>query len=156
MKFIFRLQSLLNWKDSLEEESRLTLARENEQLRKKEQEVHQFLNQREANDFHLLKKLEMGLLAWDYSLHKQFAEEDYWTLVRMVSEKRTHEKKVGEERDRLTRLMREKKILKKLRENHFRSFLTQQERWEQKQLDEMALRNVPCLEGFSKNIEETS
>ncbi len=156
MKFRFNLQSLLNWKGSLEEESRLTLARENHQLRKKEKEIRQFLDQREANDFHLRTRLETGLLAWDYSIHKQFAEEDYWTLVRMESQKRVNEKRVGEERDRLTRLMRERRILEKLRENRFRSFLNEQEKEEQKQLDEMALRNLQGLEEFSNSFEETS
>lgn len=123
----------------MEEESRLNLARENRQLRRQEEEIRQFLEGREASDCNLQKRLGTGLYAWDYSIHKQFAEEGYLTLIQMKAKKREKEDEVCEERERLIRLMKERKTLETLKEKRFKAFLEEQERQEQRQLDEVAL-----------------
>ncbi len=149
MRFIFRLQNLLKWKESLEEKSRLDLIRANYQLRQQQEAIRRFLEKRESYDQTLREKLEKTMTAWDYSIEKRFIEEGYPALVQMELEKREIERKVWEERARWTGFMKEKKVLERLRAFRFQTFLDEQEKREQKQLDEVALRAIPLKNRFS-------
>ncbi|MDI6762166.1 MAG: flagellar export protein FliJ [Thermodesulfobacteriota bacterium] len=139
MRFSFRLQSLLNWKESLEEESRMKLARKNRQLRRQEEEIQELAGQREENDRGLRKRMGKGLLAREYLIHKEFNEESYQDLVQKELNKKQTEQEVKEERERLTGLMKERKILERLKEKRFKTFLNELGKLEQKDLDEVAI-----------------
>ncbi len=139
MRFSFRLQSLLNWKESLEKESRMNLARKNYQLRRQVEEIQEWTEQRGESDRRLRKKMEKGLLAWEYFVYKQRNEEGYQTFLQMKLNKKETEQEIQKERERFTGLMKERKILEKLKEKRFRSYRNEQEKLEQKGLDETAI-----------------
>jgi flagellar FliJ protein len=145
MRFSFKLQSLLNWKESLEEESRVNLARKNHRLRSQEEEIHKLMDQREENDCGLRKRMEDGLLAREYLIKKEFGEKSYYDLVRMESNRKQMEQEAKEEQKRLTELMKERKILERLKERRLKSFVKEIEKLEQKTLDEGAIRRY-CTE----------
>ncbi len=139
MRFSFRLQSLLNWKESLEEESRMGLARKSHQLRRQEEEIRELADQREENDRGLRKRMGKGLLVREYLIHKEFGEESYHDLVQMESNKKQMEQEIEEEREHLTGLMKERKILERLKEKRFKTFMNELGKLEQKNLDEGAI-----------------
>lgn len=140
MRFSFRLQSLLNWKESREEASQTRLARKHHLLERQKKEIQELADRREENDRGLRKRMGKGLFAREYMVHKQFNEESYQNLVQMESNQNQIEQEIMEERNHLTGLMKERKILEKLKEKRFKTFLNQMGRLEQKDLDEMATR----------------
>jgi len=133
------LQSLLNWKESLEEESRMTLAGKNRQLRRQEGEIRELAGQREENDRGLRQRMGKGILAQEYMMHKQFNEESYQDLAQKKLNKKQMEQEIEGERERLTGRMKERKILERLKEKRFKTFLNELEKLEQKNLDEVAI-----------------
>ncbi len=139
MKFSFRLQSLQNWKESLEEEARMSLARKMNRMKRVEEDIQELASQREENDRGLLNRTRKGLLARDYLIHKEFNEESYQDLAEMEMKKKEAEQEVREERGRLMGLMKERKILQRLREKRFETFLRELKKAEQKNLDEVAV-----------------
>ncbi len=141
MKFSFTLQSLLNWKESLEEESRLNVARKKILLKRQEEEIQELMNRREKNDRELHQRMGKGLSIEDFLVYKQFGEKSYDDLVQLRMKRRETEEKIEEERVRLVGLMKERKILEKLKERRMNAFRNEMEKQEQKQLDEMALRS---------------
>lgn len=139
-KFSFSLQSLLSWKEKLEEKSRMDLARRNRQLRRQDEEIQNLTDQREKDDCDLRRRMEQRLFAWEYSVQKEFNEASYQTLAQMAEHKKRIEREVQEERDRLTGLMKERKILERLKEKRRTTFLKELKTIEQKNLDEVATR----------------
>lgn len=139
MRFSFKLQSLLNWKESLEEESRMKLTGQNRRLRKQEEKIQELTDQREENDRQLRKKMERGVFAQEYSTCKLFDEENYQVLLQMESNRKQMAQEIKEEWERLTGLMKERKILERLKEKRFRTYLNRQKKLEQKYLDEAAI-----------------
>lgn len=133
------MQSLLNWKESLEEESRMKLAGKNRRLRRQEEKIQELADQREENDRVLRKKMGKELFAREYLIHKQFNEESYQDLAQMETNKRQTEQEVKEERERLTSLMKERKALERLKEKRFKTFLNELGKLEQKEMDEAAI-----------------
>ena len=141
MKFSFPLQSLLNWKESLEEGSRLKVARKNILLKRQEEEIQELMSRREENDRELHQRMGKGLSIEDFLVYKQFGEKSYDDLVQLRMKRRETEEKIEEERARLVGLMKERKILEKVKERRMNAFRNEMEKQAQKQLDEMALRS---------------
>lgn len=137
MKFSFRLESLLNWKESLEEESRINLARKRHRLKKQEEELQTLLERRAEHDHLLRTSLEKGLSALEYQTEKGFAEESYPQLAQMEADRKEIERMVEKERERLIRRMREKKVLEALKKRKLKAFREEVKKSEQKTLDEM-------------------
>lgn len=140
MKFVFKLQSLLNWKEGLEEISRLNLAKMKAQAQRQEEELRSFLRERQEKDRFLRESMERGLSVGEYRLSKEPAEEGYLTKSRMEAEKWEIERRMAEERTRLVKLVKERKILEKLKERRYRSMVREVEKKEQKEIDERAIR----------------
>lgn len=115
------------------------LSRKMNQLRRQEEDIQKLASQREDHDRGLLNRIRKGLLAREYLIHKQFNEESYQDLAEMEMKKEQTEQEVREERGRLIGLMKERKILQRLREKRFETFLRELKKAEQKNLDEIAV-----------------
>ncbi len=156
MKFSFRLQSLLNWKESLEEESRIHLARKSHQLKKQEEKLQALLDLRAEQDRLLRTSLEKGLSAREYQTGKGFAEESYTLLAQMEMDRKEIERMVEKERERLIHRRKERKVLEALKKRKFKAFMEKLKTSEQKTLDEMTtgaygrrIRAIETVEGDS-------
>ncbi|MCX8118293.1 MAG: flagellar export protein FliJ [Desulfobacterota bacterium] len=140
MRFLFRFQTLLNWKQSLEELSRLTLARLSLQRERQEEELRTLLAQRAEADRFLRRSMEKGVPGWECQIYKDYAEEGYQNRVRMEARRREIEQRMEEERNRLVQRMQERKIFEKLKERRYRDLVREMERKGQKELDDLAVR----------------
>jgi flagellar FliJ protein len=140
MKFSFRLQTLLNWKKSLEEYSQMKLAEKIRQLKAQEEEINALMVQRLLNDQKLNEKAREGVRIGEYLLFKQFGEESYHDLIKKESQKKRIVGEIEGERENLIGFMKERKMFERLKEKKFEKFSYQVSKRDQKQMDEMAIR----------------
>jgi flagellar FliJ protein len=138
MRFSFPLEALLNWKRSLEESCQMRLAEVITRLKVQEQEIEELILKRLSYDQKLREKSHQGVRVGEYLLYKQFAEDSRKDLLSKEEKKRRTLKEIEEEREKLIALMKEKKILEKLKEKQSKNFLYQSEKAEQKQNDQIA------------------
>jgi flagellar FliJ protein len=143
MRFSFPLEALLNWKRSLEESSQMRLAEIVTRLKVQEQEIEKLILKRLSHEEKLKEKSHRGIRVGEYLLYKQFAEDSRRDLLSKEEKKKRTLREIEEEREKLIALMKEKKILEKLKEKQFKSFLSQSEKAEQKQNDEIATLKYP-------------
>ena len=137
MKFSFPLQILLNWKRNLEEFAQMKLAEKIQRLRKQEEEIERLAFLRFSRDEELRERSLQGIQAGEYLLYKDYAEESRKELLSKENEKKDTIRMVAEERGRLVALTKERKILDRLKEKRFRTFLHQMDIRDQKEIDEM-------------------
>ena len=141
MRFSCRLQSLLNWKRSLEECSQTRLADKVRELQRQEEEIRRVTEQRLDNEKRLHEKTVRGVQVAEYLIHKRFGDACYSDLLEKGEKRNQALKAIEGEREVLVGLMKEKKMLNRLKEKRFRRYLYQTEKQDQKNLDEMALRS---------------
>ena len=137
MKFIFPLQVLLNWKRTLEEFAQMKLTGEIRRLRKQEEEIERLALLRLSREEELRGKSLRGIQAGEYLLYKDYEEESRSELLFKEEEKKKTLRVVAEEREKLVTLTKERKILDRLKEKRFRTFLHQMDIRDQKEIDEM-------------------
>jgi len=137
MKFSFPLQILLNWKRNLEEFAQMKLAEKIQRLRKQEEEIERLAFLRFSRDEELRERSLQGIQAGEYLLYKDYAEESRKELLSKGNDKKDTIRMVAEERGRLVALTKERKILDRLKEKRFRTFLHQMDIRDQKEMDEM-------------------
>lgn len=140
MKFLFRLQKLLEWKKSLEEQSKLILLQKNEELKRKEEEIRKLIEIRIQQSKVLEEKLKRGLEGTEYLIYQQFNERCYNDLKEQNGFRNDKEEEVKRELKNLLILIKERKILEKFKEKRFKKFINQQEREEQKFIDLLTIR----------------
>jgi len=137
MKFAFPLQILLNWKRNLEEFAQMKLAEKIQRLRKQEEEIERLAFLRFSRDEELREKSLQGIQGSRYLLYKDYAEESRKELLSKEDEKKNTIRVVAEERGKLVTLTKERKILDRLKEKRFKTFLRQMDIRDQKEMDEM-------------------
>jgi flagellar protein FliJ len=139
MGFAFRFQSLLDWKRNLEELSQLKLAERGEHLRTQEEKIRQLTDRRLREEADLQKKMIKGIEARELVTYKESQEESYQELLRMEAKKQEIIREIEAERVRLIGLMRERKIMEKLKERSLKAFTRRMDELEQKTVDELFL-----------------
>jgi flagellar FliJ protein len=150
MRFSFRLQSLLNWKRSLEESSQMRLAEKIKQLKIQEEEIRLLIQQRVEKDQELNEKMRSPVNLGEYLTYKQFGEDSYYDLLRREKQKERKKGEIEGERENLVGLMKERKMLERIKEKRLRKFIYQLEKLDQKNVDEMVIRQVPSA--YKENI----
>ncbi len=138
MRFSFPLQTLLNWKKSLEERSQMRLAQMNTRLKAQEQEIESLALKRLSCERTLSEMAGKGVGAGEYLLYKQFSEDTLRDLLFKEEEKRSTLREIEKERGQLMIFTREKKTLEKLKEKSLKDFRTRMEKAEQKENDEIS------------------
>jgi len=99
------------------------------------------IQQRLENEQTLHRKMRTGIQIGEYLIYKRFGEDSYQELVQQEGKKQHRLREVARERALLTGLMRERKILEKLKEKEFKKFLYQMEKLDQKAMDEMVIQS---------------
>lgn len=140
MKFHFRLETLLNWKKGLEEQSRIIVARKVEELKKQEEKIKFLVNERIDQFKKFEKKLQKGMDSSEYFIYQQFNEQNYEDLSKQKISKYLKEQEIDQEQKILIEIIKEKKILERLKERKLMRFNYQKEKNEQKFLDEFLIR----------------
>jgi flagellar FliJ protein len=146
MRFHFPLQTLLNWKRSLEEHSQMKLAEITTRLRAQEEEIEKLTLKRLGYEQKLKEKFQGGIRAGEYTLYRQFGEDSRRELFSQEDRRRKIQQEMEREREKLVSLTKEKKILEKLKEKQFRKFKYEAEKADQKTVDEVTiLKHQPSM-----------
>ena len=106
-------------------------------LRAQEKEIEELTLKRLSYEQKLKEKSQQGIGGEEYRLYKQFAEDSRRDLLSKEERKRRTLQEIDKEREKLVTLTKEKKILEKLKQKQFKSFMYQAEKAEQKRNDEM-------------------
>ena len=138
MAFSFSLQALLNWKINLEEQSQLRLAEIRRRMTLLQKEIETLARKRKAEEENLKEKSRSGIAGAEYLLYRNFSEGARRDLLSLEEKKMSIAREMRAEREQLIALMKEKKILEKIKEKQFRKYLSDMEKSEQKRNDEIA------------------
>jgi flagellar FliJ protein len=140
MRFVFKLQALLNWKKNLEELSQMRLADRLKYLQTQEEEIQNLRNQRSAYGQEMNERSLRGLKAGEYLTYQQYFEKSYKDLILKEEKKKHTIREIEMEREKLIAFTKQRKILEKLKEKKLERFMYQAEREEQIKNDERAIR----------------
>ena len=138
MRFRFRLESLLKFRQNEEEEARLELVRVRNEIARLEDELEKLENLIRESEEKRLEALSSGatgsvIRTWDEYIQKLRFEK-----VKLLGE---IEKKREEEREKLEVYLerrRDRMALEKLKERKFQEYMEELNRQERKFLDEVA------------------
>ena len=139
MRFVFRLQGLLNWKKNLEELSQMRLAEKLKQLRAEEEEIQRLIEQRSAYQQELKEKSVQGLKAAEYLTYQHYFERSLRDLLLREEKKKITLHEAEAEREKLVALTKQRKILERLREKRLKKFMYQSEQEERSKNDERVI-----------------
>ncbi len=140
MRFIFKLQALLNWKRNLEELAQMKLADKLMYLKTLEEEIQNLRSQRSAYAQEINERSLRGLKAGEYLTYQQYFEESYKDLVLKEGKRKQTIRETEQEREKLIAFTKQRKILEKLKEKKLQKFMYETERAEQIKNDEKAIR----------------
>jgi flagellar FliJ protein len=140
MRFVFKLQALLNWKKNLEELAQMRLAEKIKVLQTQEEEIQNLRNQRSAYAEEINERSLQGLKAGEYLTYQQYFEESYKDLILKEEKKRLTIQEIEKEREKLISFTKQRKILEKLREKRLKKFIYQAEQEDQIKNDERTIR----------------
>ena len=117
----------------------MKLAEKMKQLKLQEEEIQQLISDRIENDRQLQEKMARGVEAGEVFVYKDFAEERYHDLFSRVVKKKETLNEIEAERERLIGLMKEKKMLERLKEKRLKKFAYQMAKLDQKANDEAVI-----------------
>lgn len=136
-KFVFSMQNLLDMKEKIEEQEKNNYSRANMRLQEAEEKLSLLQNrQRDAQD----QLAEVMVSALDILKIRQ-KENDVEILKMYVLQQevvvRQRGRELDEARERLNEAMKERKTFEKLREKALEEFVAEENRKEQKEVDEL-------------------
>jgi flagellar FliJ protein len=139
MRFVFKLQALLNWRRNLEELSQIRLTEKLKQLRAEEEEIQRLITQRSVYGQELKEKSVQGLKVGEYLSYQDYFEKSYEDLLCREERKMITLREIETEREKLLAFTKQRKILEKLKSNRSKKFSYQLEREDQLRNDEKVL-----------------
>jgi flagellar protein FliJ len=143
MAFTFRLQPLYLWRKNLEELSQLRLAGYLQALAGQEERMEKLRETRKVCDGECRQKAGQGAPVSDLILYLDYFDASFQKLEVLELERQKNLKVIETERQKLTNLTRERKILEKLKERQFIKFLAEQEKRERKSTDDLVVQRRP-------------
>ncbi|MCM1386298.1 MAG: flagellar export protein FliJ [Bacillus sp. (in: Bacteria)] len=136
-KFIYRMQSILNIKNQMENQAKLELGQAQKRLLEEEERLKELYDRKESY-------LEEGRKLRLESLKVQSLRDNEYAIARMdefiEAQKeniRRAEMQVEEARLKLQEIMQERKMQEKLREKAFQKFMAEENAKEGKEVDEL-------------------
>ena len=139
MRFVFRLQTLLNWKRTLEELSQMKLSQKTKRLRDHEEDIQRVIDLRMSTGQRLQNMIQEPITASEFLIYKWYEEACYGEIRSKEEEKGLLVREIESEKKELVAFMREKKVLERLEEKEGKKFDLQMEKMDQKEIDEEAV-----------------
>ncbi|MBW6508741.1 MAG: flagellar export protein FliJ [Desulfuromonadales bacterium] len=137
----FKLQSVLNYRTTLEEQAQQALALSHQQ----QQELIAALATRQeelnAQDQALKQRQEEGLTIAEIDLYENRISHCRRRSAQLQTQLAVLEKKIVRQRETLLQTARDRQVMDKLKERQEAEFRREQERKERIQLDEISLRH---------------
>lgn len=137
--FKFRLQSVLEFKEKIEEDEKRELARLKEIQKREEEHLNYLKSLKVHRSLELMQKSAQGILNVEelqrYHLHIEKLKED---IAQQEIKLQQIAMEVEQQRLKLLEATKEKKTYEKLKEKHYEEFLKEVEDEERKLIDELA------------------
>ena len=130
-KFVYRMQNILNIKQKLETQAKMTYSLANQKYLEQQKILQEYMVRRVGYEQHW-KKLMQGNLNLQEVEHARADVNAMKTIVR-----RQMEKELEDARNRLKTVMQERKVQEKLREKAFEEFKQELAEAETKEIDEL-------------------
>lgn len=137
----FKLNSVLSYRTTLEEQAQHALAKSVQKQRDLVAAIDEQQKELQEQDRQLRLRQQDGLTIAEISLYEGRIHHCRRRCSELKTELEGVEQKILEQRDNLLRAARDRQILDKLKERQDAEFRHEQERKERVQLDEISLRN---------------
>ncbi len=136
-KFVYRMQSILNIKEKLEEQARMDFGLAMMRLREEEEKLEHLQARKADYEEAARASLKAALRIRTMRENKEaiLRMDEYIEIQRREIEKA--EIKVEQERQKLQEAIQERKIQEKLRENAFDLFMQEEKARESREIDEL-------------------
>lgn len=136
-KFIYRMQSILNVKYKLEEQAKMDFAAARMRLDAEEEKLERLHNRKYGYEEEGRRLREHSLNVQDILDNKNAILQMDDFIAHQMLEVRNAEKELEEQRQKLEKVMKERKVQEKLRENAFEAFVKEENSKESKEIDEL-------------------
>lgn len=136
-KFIYRMQSILNVKYKLEEQAKMDFAAARMRLDAEEEKLERLHNRKYDYEEEGRRLREHSLNVQDILDNKNAILQMDDFIAHQMLEVRNAEKELEEQRQKLEKVMKERKVQEKLRENAFEAFVKEENSKESKEIDEL-------------------
>lgn len=135
--FRFSMQNILNMKEKLEDQAKNEYAQANARLLREQEKLDHIIRRREEAKADLKRVLCETLSVVEIRKREHAVEVlKFYEMQQLLVVKKC-EKEVEVAREKLSEAMKERKIFEKLREKAFEQFLLEENRREQKEVDEL-------------------
>jgi len=136
-RFIFPLQNILNMKEKLEEQAKNDYSRANMRLQEAEEELQVLVNRKKEAEGILKEKMLATLNVEEIRMRENNIEILKMYIRQQMLVIKQREKEVEVAREHLNEAMKERKTYEKLREKAFDKFKVEENKKEQKEIDEL-------------------
>jgi len=136
-RFIFPLQNILNMKEKLEEQAKNDYSRANMRLQEAEEELQVLVNRKKEAEGILKEKMLATLNVEEIRMRENNIEILKMYIRQQMLVIKQREKEVEVAREHLNEAMKERKTYEKLREKAFDEFKVEENKKEQKEIDEL-------------------
>jgi flagellar FliJ protein len=137
-RFVFKLQSLLNYKKHLEQVARQEMAKAVAAVNECEKQIENLKENRASSALKLDALVEKGVDAREFNLYHGFLTAVDRMIIDEKNRKFELEKTLNEKRSVLKKRTIDKKAMERLRERRAEEYTRDMIREEQKELDEIA------------------
>ena len=137
----FKLQSVLNYRHTLEDQARQQLSGSLQQQGQLEAELQRHQNQLQQLDEELKTRQLAGLSIAEIDLFEAQIHHLQGLMVALQQRLEQLHRRIERERAELLQASREKKVMEKLKEKQEEEYRREQARLERNLLDEISLRN---------------
>jgi flagellar FliJ protein len=139
MAYIFKLETLLNYRKTLEEQEQLKLAREMQQLAQQEMQLVRLQEQRARVITELEQRKKKVITASLFTFYMETIHLTDRSIERQRESIAGQKQVVERTRRQVVERMRQRKVLEQLRKRGYEEFLQESLRQELKENDEQAL-----------------
>ena len=136
-KFIFSMQNILSMKEKIEEQEKAEYSQVMMRFNEEQDKLNELIERQSMAEVELKNTINEVL-----DVREIREKEDFLEIIKMyVKEQQliviACEEEVRQARDRLNEAMKERKIYEKLREKAFEEFIQEENKREQKEIDEL-------------------
>lgn len=136
-KFVYRMQSILDIKNKMEEQARMNYAQARIQFTEEEEKRNELFRRKQFYEAENRESLTGSLKVRKIRDTKEAILRMDEFIARQEEEVRKAEQKLEERRIELTELMKERKTHEKLKEKAFEQFMAEENAKESKEIDEL-------------------
>ncbi len=135
--FVFSMQNLLDMKEKLEEQAKNNYSRANMRLQEAEEKLFFLQNRWQMAQVQLTEVMVSVLDVLEIRQKEEAAEILKMYVRQQEIVVRQREQELEEAREQLNEAMKERKTFEKLKEKAFEAFIAEENRKEQKEVDEL-------------------